>query len=327
MIKTQYSYYDLREYHTFSYRSRYYLLNVEDMKAYRIGDSLYNKLNVLEKQGFLDTITEEIEVALEKLHLTIYPSPTDHTEIVPQINKKLPPITRISLNVAQICNMKCIYCYGREGEYGEKGLMDEAAACKAVDFLIKNSADKRNIGINFFGGEPLLNFQLIKKVVKYSKYLSAQNGKRIHFSVSTNGTLFSKEVIKFFNKEKFSVQVSFDGDKEIQDKNRPLKTGQSSYDFILLGLRRFLESRNGDAAARVTMTKHDSGKTKVREKLKEIGFKRINITPVASTLNDDYALQESNYVCLFNDTDSVSDEFIEKIKCKKRLMTKFFLIY
>jgi len=292
------------------------------MKAYRVGDSLFNELSILKEQGFLETTNKKIKISLEELELTKICAPHNHTEITYPTDKKILPITRISLNVSQICNMKCIYCYGRDGEYGEKGLMYRSTAFKAVDFLFKYSDDKSNVSINFFGGEPLLNFPLIKEVVKYSKCLSVKKEKKIHFSISTNGTLFSKNVIEFFNKEKFSVQVSFDGDKEIQDINRPLKKGQSSYDYILPGLKKFLESRNGDAAARVTLTKFDSLGEKVREKLKKIGFKRINITPVTSIITDDFALKESNYHSLFNDLDSICDELIERVKCKKNVNDK-----
>lgn len=296
----------LNEYHKFSYKDKYFILNVEDMKAYRINKTLYNEITDLSQN--IDT---ELKQALISLNLL---KKITCDEKFGGKNDEMPPISGISLNVTQTCNMKCIYCYGGDGEYGEKGVMNQKIAYNSVDFLFKNSGDKKNVRITFFGGEPLLNFSLIKKVVNYAKVKATSNSKKISFNVITNGTMFTEEIIEYLNQNNIGVQVSLDGNKEIQDKNRPMKNNISSFDYIIPNLRKFIKSRNGNVHARATLTKYSGSKSDVSKYLKELGFKRIILSYVTSSEKMDFSLSKKKYRNIYEEIEKSAEEFLSKIK-------------
>jgi len=309
----------ITEIHQFIYQNNYYLFHVGDMKAYKINNDLYQEIENLYKCNSIDTtdITDELKDALIKLNL-FSPKTISRKKV---INSKKIPITSISLNVAQECNMRCIYCYGGIGEYNEKGLMDFETAKKSVDFLIKNSLDKKDISIIFFGGEPLLNFSLIKKTVQYSLGKVKNTNKRLHYSITTNGSLFNNEINKFLNKYHFSVTVSFDGDKEIQDNNRPMANKKSSYDVIKPNLTNFLKSRKGNATARATVTNSFKDLKRIRQELKDIGFKRIEYSMVSAKYDQSYSIEKNNGKKILTDLEEQTDEILHKIKNKQNIYT------
>lgn len=258
------------KYHLYSFNNSYYLYDIERMNAFSVGQAMYFKLSKLSE--------DEIEKRIFTLKGLGGSKPTVFPKEVAQ------SLTYISLNVAQVCNLSCVYCYGVDGEYGTKGKMPEEIAFQSVDFLIKESKSAKDISIGFFGGEPLLNYPLIKKVVKYSRFKASSAGKKISFSITTNGTKFSEEINRYLNENNFSVIVSFDGDEEAQNKNRPFRGGKNSYDEIKPKIKGFLESRNGRATARATITNHTTNLDEIKVKLLEMGFARANAT--VATLSD-----------------------------------------
>lgn len=208
------------EYHKFEYGGKVFVLNVETMQAFRINRALSDEIDGLRIHRNYTAM--QLPVGLQKAYdqmglLASQQRIQDSPEPIPAME----PIKHISLNVAQNCNLSCIYCYGVDGEYNQKGLMRPETAFKAVDWLIEQSQDVKDLVITFFGGEPLLNFRLIKQVVPYAREKAQQHQKNVHFSITTNGTLLTKEAIEYFNENKFSVVISFDGDLEMQNKNRP----------------------------------------------------------------------------------------------------------
>lgn len=271
--------YELAEFHKFKYKGQIYVYNVNQIKGYRINEPLAQQIDQLRQKAEFtqEDLAPELVDALHKLSLL-------RSKSAPKITKfKLPertPVFGISLNVAQLCNLSCIYCYGVDGEYGEKGLMKEETAFTAIDWLIENSLDLPQVSITFFGGEPLLNFGLIKKVVEYAKKRCAEHNKEPFFNMTTNGTLLTDEINQFINENNFSVMVSFDGEPEMQNKNRPFKGGKGSYKIARERVRKFLKSRNGNAKARATVTGHNTDLKKVRQALIEVGFKTVDAIPV-----------------------------------------------
>ncbi len=259
---------------------------------------------------------EKLYSAFEQLNLL---KPRVYKTILNNNHFKEPPISSISLNVAQICNMKCIYCYGDEGEYGDSGVMDEEIALKTVGMLIEKSYDKKDISIAFFGGEPLLNFELIKKVVKYANIKAKENNKNIKYGLTTNGTRFNKEINKFLNTNKFAVTISFDGDRSLQDKNRPMKGKQSSFDYIKPKIDTFLLSRNGRAGARVTLTKYSKNVSNIRSELKGQGFKKVNLVPVSADKCYEYTFDLTDYEKFSIDIELQAEEMICDIKKGKTI--------
>jgi uncharacterized protein len=262
-------------FHVYGFGGKFYLFDIEMVNAYELEPELYDL--------FKGNDQEYIESFLNLKKIDKQHSPDTVVE---------EPLGNISLNVAQVCNLSCVYCYGVDGEYGLKGKMNEDTAKKSIDFLIKESKNQKNISITFFGGEPLLNFPLIKTSVAYSREQAKLHGKKINFSITTNGTKFNEEVNEYLNQNKFSVMVSFDGDQETQDKNRPFRGGKGSYENTLPKIKQFLESRDGRATARATVTNYTSDLKSLKRKLKDIGFRSANATvaTVSDFANDNRGL-------------------------------------
>lgn len=252
------------DYHVFSFKEKFFFYDINNMNIYEINESLFYKLITNRNDSDL------FQNLLKSLHI--------NTQM--EFNKRVYSrgVMTISLNVAQVCNLSCVYCYGIDGEYGTKGKMKEDTAFKSVDFLMDQSKADASVSIHFFGGEPLLNFPLMKKVVDYSIEQGRLKNKKITFSITTNGTKFSDEVNTFLNRYNFGVIVSFDGDEEVQDKNRPFKNGKGSFSSIKPKIEKFLKSRNGNASARATVTNHSHNLKELKDGLKSMGFKTASAT-------------------------------------------------
>ena len=209
---------------------------------------------------------------------------------------KLPPLPfpqkSLVLNVANDCNLGCSYCFASQGDYGApRQMMDEPTAQRSIDFLLQNSADSESVTVVFFGGEPLMNLPLIRRIVEYANDAGAKVGKRVDFSITTNATYLTPAVIQFLSDSAIGVAVSIDGPKKYHDLRRTYKSGLGSYDMIhprVLDLLRNHKTRR--VAARATLT---HGVTAVEEcfwHLKDMGFHEVGFAPVTSSDRDDYAL-------------------------------------
>jgi uncharacterized protein len=262
----------IAEHYCYSHKSNNYLLNINKMKAYRIPKELYYKLLELDSEKL--NLDEKILTALKKMEL-VNSEESCSDSFFGEFKDDI--VTHICLNVAQRCNLECIYCYGNEGEYGKSGFMSEEIAFKAIDWLVKKSGESKKILVTFFGGEPLLNFPLIKKVVIYANEMASINKKRIYFSITTNGTLLNEEICEYFNKHKFSVVISIDGNVEVQNLNRPFKRNSYGHKSTIEKVEKFLKGRSGEALGRATITKYNSDLFSVYDSLKKIGFNRIEM--------------------------------------------------
>jgi uncharacterized protein len=187
-------------------------------------------------------------------------------------------ISKIAIFVAQDCNLNCTYCYGAEdgssvgGTYGSRGKMAPTTAISSVDWLLKNSADRNEVGIVFFGGEPLLNFPLMKAIVEYADKQARLVGKKMTYSITTNGSLLDAEKIEFLRENRVNVTVSMDGGKRIQDSQRPLPGGGGSYDLVAKKVKELLKVIP-DADCRGTIV-DDADVKEAERDLREIGFKK-----------------------------------------------------
>ena len=153
--------------------------------------------------------------------------------LVPIVKKRKTVVKALCLHIAHDCNLACRYCFAEEGEYhGRRALMSYEVGKKALDFLIANSGSRRNLEVDFFGGEPLMNWQVVKDLVAYGREQEKLHDKNFRFTVTTNGVLLNDEIQEFVNKEMDNVVLSLDGRKEINDKMRPFRNGKGSYDLI-----------------------------------------------------------------------------------------------
>ncbi len=162
------------------------------------------------------------------------------------ISKSAPTVVKaLCLHIAHDCNLACRYCFAEEGEYhGSRALMSFEVGKKALDFLIANSGNRRNLEVDFFGGEPLMNWQVVKDLVAYGREQEKLHDKKFRFTLTTNGVLLNDEVMEFVNREMGNVVLSIDGRKEVHDKMRPFRNGHGSYDLIVPKFQKFAESRN-----------------------------------------------------------------------------------
>ena len=219
-------------------------------------------------------------------------------------------VKALCLHIAHDCNLSCKYCFAEEGMYhGKKAeLMSPEVGKKALDFLVENSGDRRNLEVDFFGGEPLLNFETVKEIVRYGRNIEKKNKKKFRFTLTTNGVLVNDEVIEFANKEMDNVVLSIDGRKEVHDKMRPFrKKGVSSYELILPKIKKFADSRNQDKYyVRGTFTRENLDFSKDVIHLADLGFKQISVEPVVAKETDAYALKKEDLPELFKEYEDLA---------------------
>ena len=188
-------------------------------------------------------------------------------------------VKALCLHIAHDCNLACRYCFAEEGEYhGRRALMSFEVGKKALDFLIANSGSRKNLEVDFFGGEPLMNWQVVKDLVHYGREQEKIHNKKFRFTITTNGVLLNDEVMEFCNKEMGNVVLSVDGRKEVHDYMRPFRKGAGSYDLIMPKFQKFAESRNQDRYyVRGTFTHHNLDFSKDVLHLADRGFKQISV--------------------------------------------------
>ena len=168
-----------------------------------------------------------------------------YKDYIIDFKKRKTVVKALCLHIAHDCNLACKYCFAGEGEYqGDRALMSYEVGKQALDFLVANSGNRRNLEVDFFGGEPLMNFDVVKKIVAYGRELESKYDKHFRFTLTTNGILIDDDVIEFANKEMDNVVLSIDGRKCVNDKMRPTRNGKGSYDIIMPKFKKFADSRN-----------------------------------------------------------------------------------
>jgi len=201
-------------------------------------------------------------------------------------------IKALCLHVAHTCNLNCSYCFASQGKYhGDRALMSFEVGKRAMDFLIENSGTRRNLEVDFFGGEPLMNFDVVKQIVAYARSIEKEKGKNFRFTLTTNGMLIDDDVIDFCNKEMSNVVLSLDGRKEIHDRLRVDYKGNGSYDVIVPKFKKLVEAR-GDKGyyMRGTFTHANPDFTNDVFHMADLGFTELSMEPVVAKPDDPAAL-------------------------------------
>ena len=231
--------------------------------------------------------------------------------------KKRPTVVKaLCLHIAHDCNLACKYCFAEEGEYhGRRALMSFEVGKKALDFLIANSGSRRNLEVDFFGGEPLMNFDVVKQLVVYGREQEKLHDKQFRFTLTTNGVLLNKEVQEFANKEMANVVLSVDGRKEVHDFMRPFRGGQGSYDYIIPKFKEMAESRNQtNYYVRGTFTHYNTDFASDVLSLADDGFKQISVEPVVAPETEDYAIKASDLPKIMEEYDYLAKEMLKREK-------------
>lgn len=222
----------------------------------------------------------------------------------------------ICLHVAHDCNLACKYCFAGKGEYdGPKGLMSYETGKRALDFLVEQSGTRHNLEVDFFGGEPLLNWDVCKKLVEYGRSIEKKYNKNFRFTVTTNGVLLNDEIIDFCNKEMGNVVLSLDGRKETHDRLRITRKNTGSYDMIIDKFKKFAQSRNQkDYYMRGTYTHFNTDFSKDVIHMADEGFKELSIEPVVCDPSEDYALKESDLPVLKEQYEILANEMLRRYR-------------
>lgn len=225
-------------------------------------------------------------------------------------------VKALCLHIAHDCNLKCQYCFAEEGEYhGRRALMSYEVGKKALDFLVANSGHRVNLEVDFFGGEPLMNWQVVKDLVAYGRSLEKPNNKKFRFTLTTNGVLLDDDVIAFANKEMANIVLSVDGRKAVHDKMRPMAGGQGSYDLIIPKFQKVAESRNQtNYYVRGTFTHFNKDFAADVCHLADLGFQQISVEPVVAPESAPYALKEEDLPELLAEYDKLAAEMIKRKK-------------
>ena len=225
-------------------------------------------------------------------------------------------VKALCLHIAHDCNLACRYCFAEEGEYhGRRALMSYEVGKAALDFLIANSGNRINLEVDFFGGEPTLNFQVVKDLVAYGRSQEKLHNKKFRFTLTTNGVLLNDEIMEFANREMSNVVLSIDGRKEVNDRMRPFRNGSGSYDLIVPKFKRFADSRNQtNYYVRGTFTHNNLDFSKDVLHLADLGFKQISVEPVVAQETDDYAIREEDLPQLFEEYDHLAAEMVKRHK-------------
>ncbi len=237
-------------------------------------------------------------------------------------------VKALCLHIAHDCNLACKYCFAGEGEYhGRRALMSLEVGRKALDFLVENSGNRVNLEVDFFGGEPLMNWQVVKELVAYGRSLEEPHHKKFRFTLTTNGVLLTDEVMDFVNKEMSNLVLSIDGRKEIHDLMRPHRGGQGSYDEILPKYKKAAESRNQmNYYVRGTYTRNNTDFSEDVIHLADQGFEQISVEPVVADKKEDYALRMEDVPKLLSEYDRLAQEYIRRKRDGKGFQFFHFMI-
>ena len=219
-------------------------------------------------------------------------------------------VKALCLHIAHDCNLACKYCFAEEGEYhGRRALMSFEVGKKALDFLVANSGNRVNLEVDFFGGEPLMNWDVVKQLVEYGRSLEKANNKKFRFTLTTNGVLLNDEIMEYLNKEMSNVVLSLDGRKEVNDNMRPFRTGKGSYDLIVPKFQKLADSRNQtDYYVRGTFTRDNLDFSEDVKHFADLGFKQMSIEPVVGPEEDPYSIREKDLPQIMEEYDKLALE-------------------
>ncbi len=237
-------------------------------------------------------------------------------------------IKALCLHVAHTCNLNCEYCFASQGKYhGDRALMTLDVGKRALDFLVENSGSRTNLEVDFFGGEPLMNWEVVKDIVRYGRELEKTHNKKFRFTLTTNGVLLDDDVIDFANKEMHNVVLSLDGRKEIHDHLRKTVNGKGSYDTIVPKFQHFIEKR-GDKGyyMRGTFTHNNTDFTNDIFHMADLGFTELSMEPVVCKPDDPYALTEEDLPVLFEQYEILSKEMLRREKQGKGFTFYHYMI-
>lgn len=311
--------------HKYIFKDEYIVLDINSGAIHIVDPLIYDILDYCDESGNIDEKAvydhldgdysrEEIADAMSDIaELTEQGMLFTPDTMVPDVyENKEPVIKAMCLHVAHDCNLDCKYCFGDQGAFeGVRCLMTPEIGKRAIDFLIENSGHRRNLEIDFFGGEPTMNFDVVREVVRYGREVEGEHNKNIRFTITTNSVLLDDEKIDYINETMDNVILSIDGRPEVNDRMRKTRNGRGSYDIIVPNMKNFVKKR-GDAQyyVRGTFTKYNLDFSEDINHLLELGFRNVSVEPVVTDSKYPYALGEEDIETIVKEYDKLSDMFI-----------------
>lgn len=299
-------------------------VHVLDDAAYDILDYCDESMSENMPQNIIDALgdkydSEELKETYEALYELkengMLFSPDDYEQFSGMMTKA--PIKSMCINISHDCNLRCEYCFAAKGDFGQgRCLMPLETAKKAIDFIIANSGTRRNLEVDFFGGEPLMNFEVVKQTVAYARSIEQEHKKHFRFTITTNGLLLDDEKIEYINREMNNAVLSLDGRPEVNDRMRVTPNGKGCYDLIVPKYQKLVDTRGDkDYYIRGTFTKYNLDFTNdVLHYYKDLGFDQISIEPVVSDPKLDYSIKYEDLPRVFEEYERLADTIIKSRK-------------
>ena len=278
----------------------------DDVREYILG-----RMSGYDAQEIAEAYGEVCELIKDESLFT--PDSMEYASV--DVTKREPVIKALCLHIAHDCNLSCRYCFASEGEYhGKRELMSFEVGKSALDLLVASSKGRTNLEIDFFGGEPLMNFDVVKELVAYGRSLEEKHGKKFRFTLTTNGVLLNDDILEFANKEMDNLVLSIDGRREVHDKMRPHRGGQGSYDEIVPTFIKAANSRDQmNYYVRGTFTHDNLDFSEDVKHLSQLGFKQISVEPVVAPLSESYAIKKEDIPTILEQYDILA-KYMLKMK-------------
>lgn len=312
--------------HKFSMDGYNIVLDVNGGGVHVLDDVAYDLVDLFEEKSMEEIVEslnkdytkEQIEEAYEEIKslkeeglLFTEDTYQDHPSF---INRKK-VVKALCLHVSHDCNLKCKYCFASQGDFGgEKEMMSFEVGKKAIDYLIANSGNRRNLEIDFFGGEPLMNFDVVKELVAYGRKVEKQHNKNIRFTITTNGVLLDDDKIDYINEHMHNVVLSLDGRKEVNDNMRPTVNDKGSYDVIMPKFKKLVENRPKDKYyyIRGTFTRDNLDFSEDVLHFADEGFSLTSVEPVVGDESNPYALREEDMEKVFAEYEKLAKQYAKR---------------
>jgi uncharacterized protein len=252
-----------------------------------------------------------------------------YKDYVIDFKKRKTVVKALCLHISHDCNLACRYCFAGEGEYNQnkRELMSYEVGKRALDYLVENSGSRRNLEVDFFGGEPLMNWDVVRQLVEYGRSIEEKYNKKFRFTLTTNGVLLNDDILEFANKEMSNLVLSIDGRREVHDRMRPFRGGQGSYDKIVDKFKKAADSREQmNYYVRGTFTRNNLDFSEDVKHLAELGFEQISVEPVVASPEEDYAIREEDIPMILDQYDRLAAYLLDRRKEGKPVNFFHFMI-
>lgn len=312
--------------HKFKNRGLFIVIDVNSGAIHLVEEVIYDILDLygnVSKEDIADrlkdrydpqTIREGMEEIEELIRQELLFTEDPYRKIIEE-DQQPSYIKAMCLNIAHDCNLKCKYCFASEGEYnGSRKLMSAEVGRKAIDFVIKNSGSRHNIEVDLFGGEPLMNFAVVKEIIEYARTEEKKHNKSVRFTITTNGTLMNDENMEYINREMGNVVLSIDGRKSVNDRIRVRYNGEGTYEDILPKFKKMAALRQSGKQyfVRGTFTRENLDFFHDVLELANEGFHEISIEPVVLPEEHELSLRQQDLEMIFKQYDLLTEEMIQR---------------